>query len=90
MFTTKQIRFSALCLGLVALAGGTGCQLFKKGEKKRDSWAIAADLEQEFKQRFMEKRVAELTARGTAPQAAQAQAEQEFRTRYPAVRAGAK
>ena len=90
MFTSKRFSLSALCLGLVVLAASSGCLHGKKNAKPKESWAIATEMEADFKRRFVDKRAAELTARGVAPEAAQAQANEEFRARYSAVQAAGK
>ena len=71
----------ALSLGLVS----TGCSLLhrsKSPKKPKESSAIAATTEANFKQRWMDKRVAELKATGITADAAQAQAEQEFNLHF--------
>lgn len=61
----------------------SGCGLFsKKDAKPKESSAIAADVEETFHRRWMDKRVSELTAQGIEANAARAQAENEFRERY--------
>jgi hypothetical protein len=60
----------------------TGCSHLKKNPKPAETTAIAADTDENFRQRFIEKRANELTAQGTAPAAARAQATEEFKTRY--------
>jgi hypothetical protein len=60
-----------------------GCGLFSKKEKKpKESTAIAADVEETFRRRWVEKRSGELTAQGLDATAARTQAETEFRDRY--------
>ena len=60
----------------------TGCLFSRKSNRPKESSAISSEVEATFHQRFLEKRVAELTAQGVAPEAARAQAEKEFRDRY--------
>ena len=73
-----------LILSLLAglLACSSGCMFSKKNRKPKESSAIASDVEESFKRRWIEHRVAELTAQGTAADAAQAQAAREFGERY--------
>ena len=73
-----------LLLGLSAcLAVTTGCGMFsKKPAREKESSAIASDVEETFRRRWMDKRVAELTAQGATADAARQQAEGEFREKY--------
>lgn len=76
---TKLICHAAL---VAALLFSTGCLFSKKKGSAKESSAISSDVEAIFRQRWVDKRVAELTAAGTAAAAARTQAEQEFRERY--------
>lgn len=76
---TKTLLLSVVC---TALMFSTGCLFSKKSGRPKESSAIAADVEETFRQRWMEKRVAELTAQGTAAEAARTQAQTEFREKY--------
>lgn len=60
----------------------SGCLFSKKTKKPRENPAIAADTDESFRQRFLDKRVGELTAAGQTPESARAQAAAEFKTRY--------
>lgn len=61
----------------------TGCGLFsRKSGQPKESSAIAADVEETFRRRWVDKRVADLIAQGTEANAARVQAENEFRARY--------
>jgi hypothetical protein len=72
-----------LTAALTVLAAATsGCSLFRKSQKPRESTAISSEVEATFRQRWMEKRLAELKAQGVADAAAQTQAAQEFDARY--------
>jgi hypothetical protein len=72
-----------LTAALAALAvTSSGCSLFRKSQKPRESTAISSEVEATFRQRWMEKRLAELKAQGVADAAAQTQAAQEFDARY--------
>lgn len=64
---------------LVALLSG-GCLSFKKGGKAKES--TVNEVESEFRQRTIDKRMAELVAQGQTPDAARATATDEFRARY--------
>lgn len=78
-----------LTVGILTLAVSSGCFFSKKGAKTKESSAISADVEESFRRRWLDKRVAELTATGTAAAAARTQAEGEFREKYGYIRAGA-
>ncbi len=77
--TTKPLFTVVL---LAALLASTGCSLFRKSDRPKESSAISSEVEAAFRQRWMEKRVAELTAQGVAAEAARPQADREFRERY--------
>jgi PBP1b-binding outer membrane lipoprotein LpoB len=68
------------CLLLIA-ALSAGCSTFKKSAPKESS-APAAETEQLLRQRWVDKRAAELVAQGVADAAARTQALAEFRERY--------
>jgi hypothetical protein len=78
-----------VCLSAVALTSLTGCNFFRKKKKPKENPALALDVEQEFRERWMERRVGELTAQGADAGTAQQQAAREFRERFPYIRAGA-
>ena len=50
--------------------------------KPKASSHLATDVEVEFKQRWVDKRVNELVGQGMSPNSARAQAEGEFRDKY--------
>ena len=75
----KRRLFFAL---LVAVPFLTGCSLLKRNPKPKENPAIAADTDENFRLRFVEKRTSELVAGGVAPQAARTQATEEFKVRY--------
>lgn len=77
--TTKPLFRIVL---LVALLASTGCSLFRKSNRPKESSAISSEVEATFRQRWLEKRVAELTAQGVAAETARTQADREFRERY--------
>ncbi|QYM78629.1 hypothetical protein K0B96_15195 [Horticoccus luteus] len=60
-----------------------GCFHFRKKDRKpKENPAIATQVEEEFKQRWIEKRGAELVSKGVRPDLAREQALNEFRVRY--------
>ena len=73
-----------LLTGLVAaLSLASGCGMFsKKKTGPKETPAIASDVEETFRRRWMDKRVGELTAQGITPDTARTQADKEFRDRY--------
>lgn len=77
----RLVSFLALT---VLAAAFSGCALARKKEAKpKETSAIASEVEAGFRQRWLDKRVAELAAQGVAPAAARAQAAGEFTERYP-------
>lgn len=75
-----RLLLPLLALSLLCL---TGCGLFsKKGKGPKESSAIAADVEETFRRRWVDKRVGELAAQGIEAGAARTQAEGEFREKY--------
>jgi hypothetical protein len=74
---------TALCLS-------SGCLFSKKANRPKESSAIAADVEESFRKRWVEKRASELASQGTAADAARVQAESEFRERFGFTRAAQK
>ena len=78
---TKRLILPALITTAVALAGG--CSLMKKSAKPRENTSIASETEDGLKQRWIDRRAAELVAQGAAAEAARAQATEEFRAKYP-------
>lgn len=76
---TKRLLLSFLA---ATIALSTGCLFSKKSRKPKESSAIATEVEIEFKQRWMAKRVADLTAQGLSATAAQQQATQEFDEKF--------
>lgn len=75
---------------LAALCLSSGCLFSKKTHRTKESSTIAADVEESFRKRWVEKRTGELTAKGTTADAAKTQAEGEFRERFGYMRAGQK
>jgi hypothetical protein len=58
----------------------TGCSTFKK--KSPEEKSITTQVEQSFKQRWIERRSSELVGQGQSGEAARNQAVSEFRQRY--------
>ena len=74
---------SLLALLSISLLLTTGCGLFsKKSSEPKESSAIAADVEETFRRRWVEKRAGELVAQGVEATTARSQAETEFRDKY--------
>ena len=59
-----------------------GCVFSKKERPPKENPAISAEVEAQFRQRWIDKRVGELTAQGQAAAAARSQAESEFRAHF--------
>ncbi len=76
---TKRLLLSFLA---VAVLLSTGCLFSKKSRKPKESSAIATEVELEFRQRWMAKRLGELQTQGITGTAAQQQADQEFREKF--------
>ncbi|HEY1792735.1 MAG TPA: hypothetical protein VGG34_07435 [Opitutaceae bacterium] len=68
---------------LIACAG---CHMFSKKKKKppvpKPSKHLAADVEKEFMQRWIDKRTGDLAAQGMTQDAARAQAVAEYKKQY--------
>ena len=77
---TKSLLTTLL---VTAMLLATGCGMFsKKSDKPKESSAIAGEVEETFRRRWVDKRAGELTAQGTEASAARVQAEREFQERY--------
>ena len=74
-------RLFLTCLSLTALLT-SGCLFSKKSSKPKDDTAISSSVEESFRVRWIDKRVAELVAKGSTPEAARTQAASEFSERY--------
>ena len=70
-----------LCLAALAVPAISGCNMFRKSKQPKDP-AIAASVEADFRQRWIDHRSAELIAQKIDPTAARQQAESEFRERF--------
>lgn len=64
----------------------TGCNLFRKNKKPKENPNIAAQVEADFRERWVDRRVEELGATGVEAATAHAQALNEFQERYPYIR----
>jgi hypothetical protein len=80
-------RLLPLCL-LLPILLLPGC--WHRKNKPKVITAVATDVEEGFKQRWMERRTAELVAQGQRVDIARQQALDEFRARYPYVRSADK
>lgn len=76
----KRLLLSLLAITVLL---SSGCLFHRKARKPKESSAIATDVEKEFQQRWIAKRVADLSAQGVTGAAAQTQAETEFREKFP-------
>ena len=88
VFNMIKAFLCTLCIAL--LCGSSGCFFSKRANRAKESSAIAADVEESFRRRWVDKRIAELTAKGTGTDVARNQAETEFRERFGFTRAGQK
>jgi hypothetical protein len=77
---TKRLLPSLLALSALALCGG--CLFPKNFSKEKTDRHVSASMEKEFQQRWMEKRVGDLTAQGLTPDAARTQAAAEYQVKY--------
>jgi hypothetical protein len=67
---------------VLTFAFSAGCLHSKKKSQPKPTSAIAAEMEQNLRQRFIDRRAGELAAQGVAADVAQARAADEFKTRY--------
>ena len=81
----KRLLSILLVLPLTAL---TGC--FHTKKKPKENPAVATEIEEGFKQRWVEKRGAELMALGVRADLARQQTIEEFRDRYGYTHAAGK
>ena len=79
---------SSLSIILLTLlvAFSTGCNIFRKNKKPKENPNIASQVEAEFRERWVDRRVEELGATGVDTATARAQALNEFQERYPYIR----
>jgi hypothetical protein len=76
------MKRALLCSLVLTSVCFTGCLGFGAKNKPKESNAIAASVEEEFMQRWIEKRGAALMAKGISPDVARAQAIEEFKLNY--------
>ncbi len=77
MIRPLSLLFAFICLQLTA-----GCLGSRKNPKPKENQAIAAELEESFRQRWIEKRAGELTGKGVAADLARTQAFEEFKVKF--------
>jgi len=85
--STYMTKPLLLCVLATAVALTSGCGMFSRNKNPRakESSAIASEVEASFRQRWTDKRVGELAAQGKAPEVARAEADAEFRERFPFI-----
>jgi hypothetical protein len=74
-----------VCLAALVLGSASGCNLFRKSKKPKQNPAIAAELETDFRQRWIDRRTAELGAQGVENPVAGQQAAKEFSEKFPYI-----
>ncbi|MCR6655286.1 MAG: hypothetical protein NVV63_05575 [Opitutus sp.] len=79
-------RILLLSLSLLVVSSSTGCFFWKKKKKPKENSAVATEVEGTFKQRWLDRRIAELATQDIAPDAARRQAEAEFERQFPYLR----
>jgi len=77
----SRLLFASLIV-VSAAALSSGCFSSAKKKRRAEEKSIPVAVEQALKDRWMEKRSAELVQQGLAPYAAQRQAESEFAKKY--------
>jgi len=85
---TKRQRLLTLFIAAGALTGG--CSMTKKPAKSTENPSLAGQTEDSLRQRWIDKRAAELVAQGGAADAARGQATEEFRAKFPYMGAAQK
>jgi 1,2-phenylacetyl-CoA epoxidase catalytic subunit len=75
-------KLALLAIAALTLTLSTGCTSSKKSGRAKETSAIAQETEATFRQRWTDKRSAELTSQGTTAGLARAQAETEFRQKF--------
>lgn len=78
----SALQRTLLCCLALAPVCFTGCLGFGAKNKPKESTAIASEVEESFKQRWIEKRGAALMAQGISPDVARTQAIEEFKLNY--------
>jgi hypothetical protein len=82
LLSTQMTKPLLLILSVATLTLSTGCLFSRKSRGAKEGSAIASENEETLRRRWVEKRVSELTAQGTAAEAARTQAESEFREKF--------
>lgn len=77
-----MIRRPLLLTVVMLLPVCSGCMFWRKSEKPKESTAIAADVEASFRQRWLDKRAAEIVAQGENAEFARGQAAREFAEKF--------
>ena len=68
---------------VAVLTLSAGCAFSKKKPTRTtENSAIASDVEETFRKRWLDKRIGELVAQGTAAEVARTQADGEFREKF--------
>lgn len=89
--TTPSMITRILIASLAALLAFSSVSCRSRGRsKEKISSTPAAEMEASFKQRWVEKRVAELTATGLGPEMSREKAIVEFETQYGYLKKDAK
>lgn len=83
-----KLKSSTLfCLAAALIVSSTsGCNLFRRSKKPKENPAIAAEVETEYRLRWVDRRTGELVAQGKDAGTAKNQAEMEFGERYPVLK----
>jgi hypothetical protein len=76
-----------LSCATVVLVVSTGCLFSKKSAKPKESSAIAGEVEETFKRRWVDKRITDLVGQGIGADAARIQASLEFNEKFAFTRA---
>jgi hypothetical protein len=76
---TKRLTLSCLVFAMVF---SSGCLFSRKSAKTKESSTWAGEVEETFKRRWIDKRIAELSAQGIGPEPARAQATREFDEKF--------
>ena len=85
----KQLLFVGLSAFVISSAAG--CHLFsKKSKEPKENPDIASGVEADFRQRWVDRRAAELAATGVDAMTARIKAETEFREHYVYLKDGKK
>ena len=75
-------KLALLAIAALTLTLSTGCKSSKKSGRAKETSAIAQETEATFRQRWTDKRSAELTGQGITAELARAQAASEFHQKF--------